>query len=80
MAPPLPDVVTAPPEPDVAGYRVYRGTQGQADRQLLETELVKEPSYRDAKVQAGAKYIYRVHAVDAHGNEGPAAEAAVEVP
>jgi hypothetical protein len=71
---------SAPPQNDVAGYRVYRAVQGQAERHLLEPDLVKEPSYRDTNVQAGGKYVYGVHAVDVRGNEGPGAETAVEVP
>jgi fibronectin type 3 domain-containing protein len=41
--------------------------------------MVKTPSFRDEKVQQGKTYIYGVTAVDTHGNEGPAAEAALEV-
>jgi fibronectin type 3 domain-containing protein len=40
---------------------------------------VSSLSYRDEKVQAGRKYQYRITAVDTHGNEGLAAEAAVEI-
>ncbi len=70
---------SAPPGADVAGYRIYRVAEG-APREQLEAELVKEPSYRDAKAQPGRKYVYSVHAIDTHGNEGPAAEAAVTIP
>ncbi len=70
---------SAPPQADVAGYRVYRIPEG-GTREQLGTELVKEPSYRDAGTQAGRKCVYFVHAVDTHGNEGPGAETAVAIP
>jgi hypothetical protein len=64
---------SAPGAADVAGYRIYRRPEG-GERALLEPELVTEFSYRDTKVEPGRRYTYSVHAVDAHGNEGPAAE------
>jgi hypothetical protein len=64
---------SAPGAADVAGYRIYRRPEGGA-RALLEPELVNEFSYRDTKVEPGRRYTYSVHAVDTHGNEGPAAE------
>lgn len=69
----------APPERDVAGYRVYRREDGETAPRLLQQELVKALSYRDEKVQQSRKYSYRVTAVDTYGNEGPAAEAEVEI-
>jgi hypothetical protein len=69
----------APPERDVAGYRIYRRDDGEAAPRLLEREPVKALSYRDEKVLQGKKYDYRVAAVDTHGNEGKAAEVEVEV-
>jgi hypothetical protein len=71
---------SAPPDPDVAGYRIYRRRNGAADRELLDTELIRELSYRDQKVQPATTYTYSVHAVDAHGNEGRAAESTIAVP
>jgi hypothetical protein len=69
----------APPERDVAGYRIYRRDEGEAAPRLLEPEPVKALSYRDDKVLQGKKYGYRVAAIDTHGNEGKAAEVEVEV-
>jgi hypothetical protein len=68
-----------PPQRDVVGYRVYRRAQGESTASPLQQEMVKTPSFRDEKVQQGKTYIYGVTAVDTHGNEGPAAEAALEV-
>ncbi len=64
---------TAPPDRDIAGYRVYRREGGEGASRLLQ-QGIKELSYRDEQVQPGKKYLYRVTAVDTHGNEGPAAE------
>lgn len=58
-------------EGDLAGYRVYRGanttfTPGSAN-------LVGAPSDTGWVDAAGAPWVYKVTAVDAHGNESPAA-------
>ncbi len=70
---------SAPPQSDVAGYRIYRTAAGGA-REQLEKELMKETSYRDTKAPGGQSYTYAVHAVDTHGNEGPPAEASIGIP
>jgi len=69
----------APPDRDIAGYRVYRRQEGEDGARPLRDELIKEMSYRDETVQPGRKVAYRVTAVDTHGNEGPAAETGLEV-
>ena len=69
----------APPESDVAGYRIYRRETGAAEKQQLASELIATLSYRDEKAESGKKYEYSVTAVDTHGNEGPPASAEVEV-
>lgn len=64
-------------EPRLAGYRVYRREDGAAEWQRVGPDLVMEAAFRDAKVAAGRRYVYRVTAVSAAGNEsGPSAEAA----
>jgi len=68
----------APADRDIAGYRIYRREEGESTGHLLQTELIRSLSYRDEKVPAVKKYIYRVTAVDTHGNEGQGAEAAME--
>jgi hypothetical protein len=61
-------------ESDLAGYRVYRSDSQDARGQLLTTELLPAPAYRDISVQAGHRYWYTVTAVDRAGNESaPAA-------
>jgi fibronectin type 3 domain-containing protein len=69
-----------PPDPDVAGYRIFRGEEAGREKQLLQPALVTALSYRDEKAPAGRKYEYFVIAVDTHGNESVPAHAVVEVP
>lgn len=65
-------------EPDVAGYFVYRRTEG-AEPKRLNSEVVKAPAFRDSDVAPGTKYFYSVAAADLRGNEGPRSEEASEV-
>jgi len=61
-------------ENDLGGYRVYRRDTQDGRGQLLTTELLPAPAYRDISVQAGHRYWYTVTAVDRAGNESaPAA-------
>ncbi len=69
----------APPDPDVAGYRIYRRVEGETEKTLLQPALVNALSFRDDKVQTGKKYEYQVTAVDTHGNESAPAQTSVEV-
>lgn len=65
---------------DLAGYNVYRQTADQPPAKI-NTELVKTPSFHDANVQPGNRYIYSVTAVDLRGNESaPSQQAAESVP
>lgn len=59
------------PEADLAGYQVYRSEQPDAQGQLLNSELLSVPTFRDINVTAGQRYFYRVRAVDHAGNESP---------
>ncbi|MBS1840286.1 MAG: hypothetical protein JSS69_14890 [Acidobacteria bacterium] len=56
-------------ESDLAGYRVYRSDSQDARGQILTTELLLAPAYRDISVQAGHRYWYTITAVDRAGNE-----------
>ncbi|HLZ11105.1 MAG TPA: hypothetical protein VKP58_00835 [Candidatus Acidoferrum sp.] len=56
-------------ENDLAGYRVYRSDKQDARGQLLTTDLLPAPAYRDMSVQPGHRYWYSVTAVDRAGNE-----------
>lgn len=72
------------PEPDVAGYNVYRSEDPNLDPkqwQRINTALVPHPptSFRDSKVVVGKRYYYQVTAVDRFQNESARSEAASEV-
>jgi hypothetical protein len=68
-------------ETDLAGYHVYRSESEDQRGQLLASELLPTPAYRDNTPQTGRKYWYTVTAADRAGNEsGPSAAAAVEIP
>jgi hypothetical protein len=55
-------------EPDLAGYFVYRRSEGESETRLT-AEPLSTPIYRDSTVAGGKSYTYRVTAVDAAGNE-----------
>ncbi|HXP07830.1 MAG TPA: choice-of-anchor D domain-containing protein, partial [Acidobacteriaceae bacterium] len=53
----------------VAGYNVYRSTDGGASFTKLNTSPDTQADYSDTTVQSGASYIYQVTSVDASGVE-----------
>jgi hypothetical protein len=59
------------PETDLAGYRVYRSEQQNDKGQLVTSDLLLSPAYRDTSVRPEHTYWYRVTAVDRVGNESP---------
>ena len=75
---PFMDLTWAPNlEQDLAGYNVYRHEAGR-QAQKINPEVVKTPSFRDDKVEAGHQYFYSVSAVDERGNESGRSEEASE--
>ncbi|MBI2678030.1 MAG: fibronectin type III domain-containing protein [Candidatus Koribacter versatilis] len=63
------DLTWAPvTDADLAGYNVYRREEGAAPVKIT-SELVKTPAFRDANIQPGHTYSYRVSATDLRGNE-----------
>ena len=67
-------------ETDLAGYRVYRSEQEGTPGQLVTSDLLLSPAYRDTSVQAGHRYWYSVTSVDRSGNESaPSAPVAAEI-
>ena len=78
---PFIDLTWAPnTDGDVAGYNIFRRTEA-GTFEKLNKQIVPVPSYRDASVEGGKKYIYSVSAVDLRGNEGPrSSEASETVP
>ena len=62
------------PERDLAGYYIYRrDADGQAFRRL-NGELARTPTFRDANVEKGKRYVYTVTAVDTSRNESTRSE------
>jgi hypothetical protein len=57
------------PEPDAAGYFVYRKGEGEEKAQRVTPTLLPTPAFRDTSIVAGAAYVYGVTAVDRAGNE-----------
>ena len=78
---PFIDLTWAPNlENDLAGYNVFRHSEA-GTWEKLNQQLVQVPSFRDANVKPGRKYIYSVSAVDLRRNESPrSAEASETVP
>ncbi len=75
---PFIDLVWAPvSDIDLAGYNVYRHTEGAVPTKI-STEPVKMPAYRDANVEPGKRYFYSVSSVDLRGNESAHSEEANE--
>ncbi len=58
-------------EPDFAHYRLYRGTT--VDFTPDPGHLVAAPTAAGFSDPAGAPYVYKLSAVDVHGNESPVA-------
>ena len=54
-------------EPDLAGYRVYRSTDGGAFAKIADVNEI--PAYSDHAVERGKTYRYAVTATDKSGNE-----------
>lgn len=69
------------PEPDVAGYYLYRSDQSGTPGTRQTTALLLTPAFRDMNVVSGKRYFYSVTAVDRSGNESsPSTSASGEVP
>ena len=75
------DLVWAPDsDADLAGYNIYRHTQGSPPVKI-NSDPAQAPAYRDAAVEAGKRYFYSVSAIDVRGNEsGRSEEASESVP
>jgi hypothetical protein len=61
----------ANPEPDIAGYNIYRSTDAALAKELwikLTKTLLTKTTFQDENVEAGKKYYYYLTAVDNAGN------------
>lgn len=68
-------------ETDFAGYRVYRSEREGARGQLVTSDLLPTPAFRDSQVTPGRRYWYTVTALDRAGNESaPSSAVAVDIP
>jgi hypothetical protein len=69
------------PDPDVAGYRVYRASAPGGPFTLVSgTTLDLQTRFFDDDVQVGQARFYRVAAVDANGNESAPTAARAGIP
>jgi fibronectin type 3 domain-containing protein len=65
------------PEPDVAGYRVFRSTSDAPPESV--GQLTRAAAFSDRDVKAGVVYRYSVSAVDEKGNtSAPSAPVTVQ--
>jgi hypothetical protein len=62
---------------DLQGYNIYRHEEG-APVVKLNSEVVRTPAFRDARVGGGKTYFYSVSAIDQRGNESARSEQASE--
>jgi hypothetical protein len=75
---PFVDLTWAPNlEADIAGYNIYRHEAGTAPVKINQ-DVVKTPSFRDDKVDAGHEYFYSISSVDRQGNESERSDEASE--
>jgi len=68
----------ANPEPDLAGYRVWRKTDDESDFRALTAAAIAENTFSDDRVESGHRYAYVITAVDTAGNESARSEALAE--
>ena len=71
----------ANPEPDVAGYNIYRSTDPDLPRDRwtkLNPDLLTRTTFQDERVESGKKYYYYLTAVDQVGNVSPQSEVVSE--
>jgi len=72
----------ANPEPDVAGYNIYRATDASLPKDRwtkLNSALLNRTTFQDENVEAGKRYYYYLTAIDQAGNVSGASEVVSEV-
>jgi len=68
----------ANPEPDVAGYILYRSTDPKGPWTRLTPTLYTKTTFTDENVESGKTYYYYLEAVDTSGNVSPKSEVVSE--
>ncbi len=66
-------------EEDLAGYRVWRKTEGEDEFMLLTPEPIRTNAFNDASVETNKRYHYTVTALDESGNESRKSESVSEI-
>jgi len=72
----------ANPEPDVAGYNIYRSTDPDLPKDRwakLNSTLLTKTTFQDQNVESGKKYYYDLTAVDQAGNVSSPSEVVSEI-
>jgi predicted small lipoprotein YifL len=64
---------------DLAGYRVWRKVEGEAEYVLLTPETILENAYNDSTVEKNKRYYYAITALDESGNESPKSKSVSEI-
>ncbi|MFN2493821.1 MAG: fibronectin type III domain-containing protein [Pyrinomonadaceae bacterium] len=70
------------PEPDVAGYNIYRSTDPnmpKAQWQKMNASLLTQTSFQDERVESGKRYYYYLTATDQVGNVSVPSDVVSEV-
>ena len=71
----------ANPEPDIAGYNIYRSTDPDMPKEKwskLNSSLLTRTTFQDERVESGKRYYYYLTAVDQAGNVSPRSEVVSE--
>ncbi|HYV00076.1 MAG TPA: fibronectin type III domain-containing protein [Pyrinomonadaceae bacterium] len=71
----------ANPEPDIAGYNIYRSSDPDLPKESwnkLNPTLLTRTTFQDEKVESGRRYYYYLTAVDQAGNVSPFSEVVSE--
>jgi len=61
-------------EQDLAGYRVWRRSEGQEEFILLTPQAIRENIFGDSTVEKNIRYYYAITAQDENGNESKKSE------
>jgi hypothetical protein len=68
-----------PPDPDLAGFRIWRRSEAEEDFMLLTSDPIWENAYNDSEVKKNITYYYAVTSMDKSGNESQRSEAVSEI-